>query len=107
MSKSHLVKEGLILSYSLQSIHHPGQSAQGAEAGSKAVAIKEYCFLACLLLVGCSACFLIVPRTTSKGSRAHSEVGSPTSIKNVYHRLAHKPIWREYFLNEAPSSQMT
>lgn len=38
---------------------------------------------------------------------AHSDLGPPTSIKKIYHRLTHKPIWGDIFSTRVPSSQMT
>ena len=58
--------------------------------------------LAGLFLMACSACFLIITQDTS------IEVALPTvsyallyqlSVKKMHHRLAHKPVWWEHFLN--------
>lgn len=38
---------------------------------------------------------------------AHSELGPPTPIKKIYHRLIHRPIWWDSFSAGVLSSRMT
>jgi hypothetical protein len=66
-----------------------GSLGRSLEAGADAEATEERCSLAC------SACFLLAPRTASLGM-APPTMGQAlphqSSIKKMYHRLAHRPV---------------
>lgn len=63
-----------------------------------------------LLLVACSACFLIEPRSTSPGM-ALPTIGRTlphqSQIKKMPNKLTYSPVLWEHFSAEAPSSLMT
>ena len=52
-----------------------------------------------LFLMAFSACFLTEQDHQPRGGIAYSELGPPTSIKKVHHRLSHRPIWWGHFLS--------
>lgn len=65
MTKSSLVKKGIISSYNLQSVHPSTREVSTGPWSRNWSRGHEKLLLIGLLLVSCSACFLMVPRTTN------------------------------------------
>lgn len=77
------------------------------EAGNEAKAIEGYCLLHFSSRLTQLAFLQQQDHLASQNSTTHSELGPPTSIKKIYHRLAYGPVWLEHFLVELSSSIKT
>lgn len=65
MTKSSLVKKGIISPYNLQSVHPSTREVSTGHWSRNWSRGHEEVLLTGLLLVSCSACFLMIPRTTN------------------------------------------
>jgi hypothetical protein len=77
----------LAFTFTSQSITNGSQdinSSKSLKAGADAEAMEVCCSLACLLLIPCSACFLIEPRFTSPG------MARPTKVLALPHHQLRK-----------------
>lgn len=67
------------------------------ESGTEAKAIEGYCLLDFSSRLTQLAFLEQQDHLAAQNSTAHSELGPPTSIKKIYHRLAYGPVWLEHF----------
>jgi hypothetical protein len=92
------------------------------EAGTDAASMEEWCLpdaayglLSCFCTLFRTTCLGLVPATRAASSHINHQSGECTtglltnqsSIRRMYHRLAHRSIWWGHFLNWGPFSQIT
>lgn len=83
--------------FSLKLIGHPGEKSDRNINQKPGGRNRGGMLFPALILMVCSVFLLLIHQYRSR--TAHSELGPPTSIQEMHHRLSWRTIWWEQFLN--------